>query len=101
YDALGRVTQTTRQDGSIATVLYSGNCSTATDEAGKQRKACSDALGRLVEVDEVNPGAASTSGTGTVTLAGSEQSTTMAGTNGTSGTGSVTIGGAEQSHSQR
>ncbi|HWZ44032.1 MAG TPA: RHS repeat-associated core domain-containing protein, partial [Candidatus Saccharimonadales bacterium] len=53
YDALGRVTQTTRQDGSFSTVDYSsGNCTVATDEAGKQRRACNDALGRLVEVDE-------------------------------------------------
>jgi RHS repeat-associated protein len=52
YDALGRATTTTRQDGSIATVAYAGNCTTATDEAGKQRKACSDALGRLTNVWE-------------------------------------------------
>jgi RHS repeat-associated protein len=52
YDALGRVTQVTKQDGSISTVSYSANCTTATDEAGKQRKACSDALGRLTNVWE-------------------------------------------------
>jgi len=55
YDALGRVTQTTRQDGSIAIASYVGSCAITTDEAVKQRKACSDGLGRLVEVDE--PGA--------------------------------------------
>jgi YD repeat-containing protein len=52
YDALGRVTQITKQDGSISTVSYTGNCATATDEAGKSRKSCSDALGRLVNVWE-------------------------------------------------
>ncbi|HET8891879.1 MAG TPA: RHS repeat-associated core domain-containing protein [Candidatus Angelobacter sp.] len=60
YDGLDRVTQTTKQDGSISRVAYSvltsvaanGDCTVATDEAGKQRGACSDALGRLVEVDE-------------------------------------------------
>ncbi len=60
YDGLDRVTQTTKQDGSISHVAYgvltsvasSGNCTVATDEASKQRGACSDALGRLVEVDE-------------------------------------------------
>ena len=60
YDALDRVTQTTKQDGSISRVAYSaitlgaaaGDCTQTTDEAGKQRGACSDALGRLVEVDE-------------------------------------------------
>ncbi len=52
YDALGRATQITKQDGSISTVSYLGNCTTATDEAGKARKACSDALGRLTSVWE-------------------------------------------------
>ncbi len=52
YDALDRVTQVTKQDGSISTVTYSGNCVTGTDEAGKARKACSDALGRLTQVWE-------------------------------------------------
>ena len=63
-DALGRATQVTKQDGSISTVAYnvqttiavSGDCTQTTDEAGKQRGACSDALGRLVEVDEPNSG---------------------------------------------
>jgi RHS repeat-associated protein len=60
YDALDRVTQTTKQDGSISRVAYSaitaaaaaGDCTQTTDEAGKQRGSCSDAMGRLVEVDE-------------------------------------------------
>jgi RHS repeat-associated protein len=60
YDALDRVYQTTKQDGSISKVAYSvpttiavnGDCVQTSDEAGKQRGACSDALGRLVEVDE-------------------------------------------------
>jgi hypothetical protein len=43
-DALGRVTQVTKQDGSISTISYSTNCVTATDEAGKARKSCSDGL---------------------------------------------------------
>jgi RHS repeat-associated protein len=52
YDGLGRVIQTTRQDGSVSTVSYTGNCVTGTDEAGKKRKSCSDALGRLTAVWE-------------------------------------------------
>jgi YD repeat-containing protein len=52
YDALGRVTRTTRQDGSVSTASYTGNCTTTSDEVGKQRKACSDALGRLTNVWE-------------------------------------------------
>lgn len=62
YDTLGRVTQTTKQDGSFSLVKYdlqtgNANCALATDETGKPRYACSDALGRLVEVQE--PSAAS------------------------------------------
>jgi RHS repeat-associated protein len=53
YDALGRAYQTVKQDGSSSSVNYTaGNCTLTTDEAGSQRKTCSDALGRLVEVDE-------------------------------------------------
>src|SRR5205807_5885247 len=52
YDPLGRVTQTTKQDGGISTVSYSDNCTTTTDEARKLRRACTDALGRLIEIDE-------------------------------------------------
>src|SRR6266700_327923 len=52
YDGRGRVTQAVRQDGSSSTVSYSTNCVTATDEASKSRKSCSDALGRLTNVWE-------------------------------------------------
>src|SRR5205823_13407921 len=52
YDALGRITQTTRQDGSINSVSYADNCTTTTDEASKQRRACTEALGRLTSVWE-------------------------------------------------
>jgi RHS repeat-associated protein len=65
YDGLDRVTQVNKQDGSISKVQYNvattiavnGDCTISTDEAGKQRGACTDALGRLVEVDEPNAGA--------------------------------------------
>ncbi|HKD79237.1 MAG TPA: hypothetical protein VKH81_06050, partial [Candidatus Angelobacter sp.] len=60
YDGLGRPKQTTKQDGSISQVQYdvsnslglNADCNITIDEAGKQRGACTDALGRLVEVDE-------------------------------------------------
>ncbi len=106
YDGLDRVTQVTRQDGSISTVAfsviaglhdaipganYTGDCTASFDEAGKQRRACTDALGRLVEVDEPNPAAPATTATGTLTINGSEQSLA----NGASGWGTVTISGSE------
>jgi len=52
YDALGRPTTVTKQDGGISTASYTGTCATMTDEAGKQRKTCTDALGRLTVVWE-------------------------------------------------
>lgn len=55
YDALGRTTQVIQSDGSVAATTYSNNCSTATDEAGKARKTCTDALGRVTAVWE-DPG---------------------------------------------
>ncbi len=62
FDGLDRAYSVTKQDGSISSVAYSvqtaiavnGDCVQTTDEAGKQRGTCSDALGRLVEVDEPN-----------------------------------------------
>src|SRR5262249_35092331 len=38
YDALGRVTRTTKADGSFSTASYTGTCVVTTDEAGKSRK---------------------------------------------------------------
>ena len=93
YDALDRTTQVTKQDGGVSTVDYSGgNCTVSTDEAGKQRRSCSDALGRLTEVDEQNPGAAASSGNGTVTINGNEQ---PAAQSGAPGTAVITVAGAE------
>jgi RHS repeat-associated protein len=81
YDPLGRAYQTTKQDGSISSVDYdvpmtvavNADCTQTTDEAGNQRAACADALGRLVEVVEPNPGSVATSATGSVTISGGEQ----------------------------
>jgi len=52
YDALGRVTNVATSDGSDVTTSYSGNTVTVTDQAGKQRKSVTDALGRLKTVYE-------------------------------------------------
>jgi RHS repeat-associated protein len=103
YDALDRVYQTTKQDGSVSSVAYDvapaiptlGNCSQSTDEAGKVRRGCSDALGRLVEVDEPNQGAAATYAQASVTIGGNEQANPLPAA---SGTGYVDIGGSEGSN---
>jgi RHS repeat-associated protein len=104
YDALSRATKVTKQDGSFTTVKYEDTpgdtsgapltCTTATDESGKKRQACSDAFGRLVKVIEPNPGAAATNATGSVTVSGSEQ--TANSQPATSGQTTITISGTEQ-----
>ena len=82
HDALGRVTQVILQDGSVSTTNYSQFPSvTVTDPAGNQRTSRTDALGRLVEVDEpgshyipAQPGSPAKSGSGSITISGTEQS---------------------------
>jgi RHS repeat-associated protein len=84
YDALSRSTKTTRQDQSFNTIKFDDTpgdpggpplvCTTATDESGRRRQACTDAFGRLAKVVESNPAATATIATGSVTIAGTEQS---------------------------
>src|SRR5438309_11628976 len=52
FDALGRVTSVTTPDNAVVNKAYSGNTVTVTDQAGKQRKSVTDALGRLAQVYE-------------------------------------------------
>jgi RHS repeat-associated protein len=52
YDALGRVISVTTPDNAVVATTYSGNQVTVTDQAGKQRRSVSDALGRLIQVYE-------------------------------------------------
>jgi RHS repeat-associated protein len=82
YDALNRVTSVTEQDNSIVQTAYDQTCSLntntlgtlVTDEAGNQRRSCTDGLGRLVEVDEPgNDGGTGEPATGSVTFSGTEQ----------------------------
>ena len=54
YDSLGRVTNVVMPDGSTAQRSYQGVYTTLTDAAGKQRRQKTDALGRVVRVDEPN-----------------------------------------------
>lgn len=52
YGPLGRTTTTTLQDNNTILTSYVGTATTTTDQAGKQRRQTTDALGRLVQVDE-------------------------------------------------
>lgn len=55
YDGLNRKIQVTDPDSnSIVTTQYCGSTTLVTDEASHWRRSTSDALGRLIEVDEPN-----------------------------------------------
>jgi RHS repeat-associated protein len=55
-DSLGRVFRVVPPDGTESSnnvsTTYAANCTTVTDQAGKSRKSCTDALGRLTQVFE-------------------------------------------------
>jgi YD repeat-containing protein len=105
YDALGRMIQVAPQDGTSPTssmaclannvcTQYQGNATIVTDQAGKQRRSISDALGRLIEVDEPGDSFAGVTSTGSLSIGGVLRSTGTP----TSGSGSVTISGTEQTY---
>lgn len=103
YDVLDRISDVVRQDGGIVHTDYTANVATVSDETQRQRRSTSDALGRLVEVDEqtsqyvpATPGSPAVAGTGNVTVNGAEQSTQVMTQAATQATGSVTISGAEK-----
>ncbi len=52
YDAMGRVDSVTLPDGSTIQTAFQGIYTTVRDQAGKQRRQKTDALGRIVRVDE-------------------------------------------------
>jgi RHS repeat-associated protein len=64
YDALGRKTAETYPDGAVLTTAYCGSSTLVTDPTGKWRRSRTDALGRLVEVDEPNVVGATVAPTG-------------------------------------
>jgi RHS repeat-associated protein len=76
YDAFARPTQVKKQDGSMSFVNYNvavssaGTCNDTQDEAGRQRRACADVLGRLTEVDEPGGSSAGVPATASVSVAG-------------------------------
>jgi RHS repeat-associated protein len=54
YDVLSRVDSVTLPDSSTVQTSYQGIYTTVTDQAGRQRRQKTDALGRIVRVDEPN-----------------------------------------------
>ena len=104
YDGLGRITQITHQDGSISKTDYSQfPVVTVTDPAGNERQSRTDALGRLVEVDEpgshqvpAQPASPATSGSGSITISGTEQSQQVQTVPATPGSASFSFAGAAQ-----
>ncbi|HKV37219.1 MAG TPA: RHS repeat-associated core domain-containing protein [Pyrinomonadaceae bacterium] len=54
YDPLGRVISVTYPDSSVVQTSYQGAYMTVTDQAGKQKRQKTDALGQVVRVDEPN-----------------------------------------------
>jgi RHS repeat-associated protein len=55
YDIMSRIDYVTLSDASLVQTAYQGIYTTVTDQAGRQRRQKTDALGRIVRVDE--PGA--------------------------------------------
>ena len=52
FDALNRVLTLTTPDNAVVATNYNGNQVTVTDQAGKQRRSESDAMGRLLKIWE-------------------------------------------------
>lgn len=52
YDALSRVIEVKTSDNAVVSTSYTGTTTTITDQAGKQRKSVTDALGRRTSVYE-------------------------------------------------
>jgi RHS repeat-associated protein len=94
YDSLGRVTQVTPPSAGYSQYQYSGNAVTITDPAGKQRRSVTDALGRLVEVDEPGGTFAGSASGGTLNIGGTLRS--QSGVGAAPGTGTVSLAGTNQ-----
>ena len=52
FDALGRLSSITSPDSAAVSRTYVGNTETTTDQAGKQRKSISNAIGQLTQIIE-------------------------------------------------
>jgi RHS repeat-associated protein len=96
YDALGRVTDITKPDGNVIHTAYSGTATTVTDETGRQRRNYTDALERLIRVDEPGGAYAGSASSGSLAINGSLLSTVVGAQAATQATGSATLLGEDQ-----
>jgi RHS repeat-associated protein len=102
YDGIGRVTKTTKQDGSTVTAQFNqssststnADCTIGTDEAGNQRQTCVDGIGRLVEVDEPGNSFGGSAASGSLGLGSIRQN--VQSFPATYSTGQFTVNGTEQ-----
>lgn len=95
YDALGRVIQVQHPDfNNLQTQYLDPNVVVLTDETGRQRREITDALGRLVQVDEPGDAFNGSKASGSLAIGGSLQTGTVGGV---AAKGTVTIGGLESS----
>ncbi len=90
---MGRTLSLLETDGSTVANTYSGNSTIATDEALNARRSFTDALGRLIEVDEPGtaPGSPATPSTGNVSINGTLQSKQVLTQAATAGQTTITI----------
>ncbi len=102
YDGLGRLTKLIPPDGNadfnnVTTDFSDYPTVTVKDQQGRQLRSTSDALGRLVKVEEPGGTSAPTQGAVSLTVSGTYQWTVTGGQSATAGAGSVAISGATQS----
>ena len=54
FDALARIYEIKNTDNSKTTITYEGNITTTTDQSGKKIRSVTDAVGRVIKVEEPN-----------------------------------------------
>ena len=93
FDVLGRPTLTISPDGAESSRSYLLLSATVTDPAGKQRRSFNDGLGHTTEIDEPGDSFAGTQAQGSVTIP--DPLNSKPSIPGTSGSGSITVKGTE------
>jgi RHS repeat-associated protein len=95
YDALGRTTDVIKPDNNTIHTDYAGTATTVTDETSRQRKSVTDALGRLIEVDEPGDASAGSKAGGSIDI-GQIKTTQLPGSGAVAASVQLTIQGADR-----